>query len=417
MASKNKLFQNIFSLSGLQLANYVLPMITVPYVVRIIGPEKYGLVNFAQAYTYNFVLIILYGFELSATRKIAILRNKKERLNYVFCNTFYAQFFLFIISTLLFFLPILFFEKFDKDQILYLYSYPLLIGTLLFPTWLYAGLQQIAKRAAFNFIIRLIFTLAIFIFVRGKEDYIFLPISLSLGQVAVSIVTFIFAIKSFNIRFIRVKAVSVLKELKDGLMTFFSVLISNFYNNMSIFILGIMTNDINVGYFTAVSKIVLIVKYLVLLPISQSLYPYIGSKIAESQSEALRILKKAVIITGTLSLIVCCFVIVFASPIVKIIFGDEFMASVSSLRIVAFIPFLVSLSYMFGIQGLLNLKLDKEYLKVIAFGGVINIALNFLLIPYFEYDGTSIAWIVTELFIAAGTYFYLVKNKIKIFSK
>lgn len=404
-------------MGSLQLANYVLPMLTVPYVVRIIGPEKYGLVNFAQTYTNSFVLIIIYGFELSATRKIALLRDKKERFNYVFCNTLYAQSLLFLLSSMLFFFPLFIFDKFSKDLALYLYNFPLLIGTLFFPTWLYAGFQHLAKRAIFNFIIRFLFTISIFVFVRSESDYIYLPISLSLGQVIVAIMTFLLALRSYKIKFIKPRIHPVIKELKDGLMTFFSILISNFYNNMSIFILGIMTNDINVGYFTAVSKVVQIVKYLVLLPVSQSLYPYLGSKIAESRKEGLRLLRKAFIITGSFSLVVCCFVFIFADPIVKIIFGDKFSDSASAMRIIAFIPLMVALSNMFGMQGLLNFKLDKEYLKVILFGGILNVALNFILIPYFQYDGTAMAWLLTETYIAFGTYWELKKNNINLFDK
>src|ERR1700744_3370330 len=101
-SEKKNLSKSFFSLSLVQIANNILPLISVPYVSRIIGPDKFGLINFAASFIAYFVLFIGFGFELSATRRIAQDPDNKEHRSVVFSEVLYAQFILFIISVLIF---------------------------------------------------------------------------------------------------------------------------------------------------------------------------------------------------------------------------------------------------------------------------------------------------------------------------
>ena len=142
---KKRILKNIFSVGGVQLANYVLPLITIPYVVRIVGPEKYGLINFAQAFIGYFTLIINYGFDLTATRDIASKRNDIPALSEIFWNIITAKIFLFIVSSIVFAGTLLFSQKLQLNPQLYLLTYLCTIGIIFFPDMVFSGDRRTVK--------------------------------------------------------------------------------------------------------------------------------------------------------------------------------------------------------------------------------------------------------------------------------
>ena len=196
MSTKKILLTNLFSLSGIQVINYIVPLLVVPYIVRIIGPELYGFINFALAFITYFALIINYGFDLSATREISINRDDKEKLSETFSSVIIVKFLLFLI-TLLIFLPLVFFiPKFNHDKELFIFTYLMLIGNIFLPVWLFQGLEKLARLSFFNFIIKISYGAAIFLFIREKNDYLLIPLILSLSQMIIGIAAFIYVYKS-----------------------------------------------------------------------------------------------------------------------------------------------------------------------------------------------------------------------------
>ena len=170
------LLKNTFSLSILQFANYVLPLITIPYVVRVIGPDKFGLISFAQAFATYFLLVVNYGFDLSATREISSNRDNKNTLVRIYSNVLFTKAFLFTLCTLIFTSLIFLIPKFRENILVFIVSYLIVAGYVLFPTWLFQGLEKLYITSIFNFIVKLLFTIGIFIFVRNKNDFYLVPL-------------------------------------------------------------------------------------------------------------------------------------------------------------------------------------------------------------------------------------------------
>ncbi|MCG6913284.1 oligosaccharide flippase family protein, partial [bacterium BMS3Abin03] len=136
------LIQSFTSLSILQIANYLFPLIVLPYVVRVLGPAKYGLINFAAAFVAYFSLICDYGFNLSGTKTISLIRNEKEKLSRTFSAILTIKIIFVILSFLILVLVVFTIPFFKSNWDLYLLSFGIVLGTVLFPNWFYQGIEQ-----------------------------------------------------------------------------------------------------------------------------------------------------------------------------------------------------------------------------------------------------------------------------------
>jgi len=135
------LIHNFTSLSVLQVANYLFPLITLPYIVRVIGPAKYGLINFAAAFIAYFNLICDYGFSLSGTKKFSIIRDDKEKLSKTFSTILSIKLLLSLISAFVLGIIVLLIPIFNGHWEVYLLSSGFVIGGVLFPNWFYHGIE------------------------------------------------------------------------------------------------------------------------------------------------------------------------------------------------------------------------------------------------------------------------------------
>ena len=131
--TKKRLLENFFSLSLLQAANYILPLITIPYLVRVLGPEKFGLVSFAQAFIQYFVFLTDYGFNLSAVRKVSIYREDAKKISQIFSSVFVIKFLLCILSFSILASLVFSVDKFRSDWELYFVTFGMVVGNLLLP--------------------------------------------------------------------------------------------------------------------------------------------------------------------------------------------------------------------------------------------------------------------------------------------
>lgn len=407
------LIENISSLFVLQAANYIFPLITLPYLVRVLGPEKFGLIVFAQTFAQYFVILTDYGFNYTATRQISIERNDIKKCSEIFSSVLFIKMALTVLGFGIMAAVIFAFPKFRPDWPLYFAAFLLVPGSALFPLWLYQGMERMKYITIINIIARTIATAAIFIFVRTQNDYILAVLFVSMGWVIIGLIGLAGATVIFRIKPVIPSKAIIRQSLIDGWHIFISTGAISLYTSSNIFILGIFTNNTIVGYFGAADKIVRAVRGLI-VPVAQALYPHISALVSKSRESALEFIRGVLKWMSLGSLILSLLIFALADIIVALALGPEYQSSVLLIRIMAFLPFIIALSNVSGIQTMLTFGFNKTFSRILITAGLLNIAMIIPLIILYQATGAAVSVVITETFVTASMFFVLGRKGIHL---
>jgi polysaccharide transporter, PST family len=403
-----RLVENIFSLSILQGANYLLPLITMPYLVRVLGPERYGLLGFAQAFAQYFVILTDYGFNMSATRQIAMNQQDPQAISEIFSTVMLIKFALMLVSFLLMVGIVSFFPQFQQYAPVYYLSFLLVLGNVLFPVWFFQGMESMKYITILNLSAKSLGTLAIFALVHSKEDYLIAAGVQTSGAVVAGLLSVGVLAKFFRLRLVWPSYTSLLKVLKDGWYIFLSSASISLYTTSSVFILGLLTNYQTVGYYNAANTLTRAVQGL-LSPVFQTIYPHMNTLAKQSPEVALGFIRKILRYLGVVSLVFSVTLFALAEPLVHIVLGDKFLESIPLVRLMACLPLLVALGNLFG-QTMLTFSLNKPFSQILLFSGLFNLVLIVPMTHWLGAEGTAISLVLTEILVTGGMGL-LLKNR------
>ncbi|EKG91177.1 polysaccharide biosynthesis family protein [Vibrio paracholerae HE-16] len=410
---KRRLASNILSLGVLQGANYILPLLTVPYLVRVLGPEYFGKLAFATATITYFMLVTDYGFNLSATRQISIHRYNKDKVNEIFSSVMMIKTALMVVSFGLMSLLVFSFEKFSQNWEVYYITFGMVIGQVLFPVWFFQGMERMKYITYLNLGAKAFFTVCIFIFVKEKADYLLVPLLTAMGFIVAGIWSLYLVKKEFNVRFTWQTVATLKHQLVEGWHVFFSSIAISVYTISTTFVLGLFTNNTVVGYFAAADKIVQATKGLY-QPVSQAIYPLIGKKIHEDKQAGLTFVHKITWVVGTGMFLISVLLFLLAEPIINLMLGQQYQQSILLLQIMAFLPFIIALSNIFGIQTMLNLGYKQAFSRILVVAAILGVGLSLVLVPIYEGLGIAVTLLAVECFVTVIMYFYL-KIRLRIY--
>ncbi|RZG46422.1 flippase [Acinetobacter wuhouensis] len=394
---KRRFLGNFFSLATLQGLNYILPLLTLPYLVRILGAEKFGLLAFATAIVGYFIVFTDYGFNFTATREISLHRENNEKLNEIFSSVMTIKFVLFVISFLLLTVLIFSFNKFSSDPYLYYLTFGTVLGQILFPVWFFQGVEQMRYITIVNIIAKVLFTIAIFVFVKHASDYLLVPFLTSAGAVFAGIYSLIIIRKKFNIKFQVQKLSIIVKYLKGGSNLFLTSALGNLLTSSGTVILSFVSTDTIVGYYSAAEKLFRAIVGL-FSPVTQALYPISCRKVIEKKSSRSYIRKLGFVIGG-MALLVSISVALLSEKMMVLVYGVTFKPFGYILSVMMVWLFFSVINNIIGIQYLSASRNDKFYTISFCLAGSVTVLLNFILIPYLLINGILFSMIFGEILL------------------
>jgi PST family polysaccharide transporter len=383
----------------------------LPYVVRIIGPAKYGLINFAAAFIAYFNLISDYGFNLSGTKEISLVRNDREKLSKSFSTILFIKLILSALLFVVFILIIFLIPFFSQYRELYLLSYGMVVGLVLFPSWFYQGIEEMKYITIIQVIIRSVSTVLIFVFIKVEADFLMLVFLNSSAQVLIGILGLFIALYKFKIKFKLPDLKEIKLHLKEGWNLFQSTIAINIYTTSNTFILGLFASETIVGYFAAADKIRLAFQGIQSV-MSQAVFPYVNHLLKESRQKYLIFIKRIMKLQIAAGFFISMFLLIFSSELCNLLLGEQFQSSVMLLRIISPLPFIIAISNVYGIQIMLPMGFENVFSKIITSAAIMHIVLLMVFVPKYFAVGTSTIVVVTEIIVTILMWVFVRNRKL-----
>lgn len=398
-AYSSVLFRNAASLYGVQACRKLIPLITIPYLARVLGPEGWGTVAFVQALGEFIVMIVEFGFNLSSTREIAQKRGSRNACGEIVAGTFGAQAGLSLLAVSCALLA--------ATQIPLLRNHPKLLAAGLFygvlqgvaPLWFFQGLERMALAAGLEISSKIAALAGILLFVRHTSDE-WLVLALQGLAPAVSTVAGIWL--AYRMVPLRLPSLSqIRRSLELGWPMFLIRSSASLYGVANVFVLGLFAPAAVVGYYASAEKIVKAGCGL-LLPIRESLYPRLSQLAIHSPEENRRLTKLGAVLMGGGGLLLGICAFAGAPWITRILLGRGFDPVIPVLRILALLPVIIALTDSVGMQYLLPRGRENIVNRVVLGGGVVCLLLAFLFASRYRQIGMAWAVVIAEASVCSA---------------
>lgn len=272
---KNPMTSNFVSLVLLQGINYLLPLISVPFLIRMLGDAQWGLAMFGYTSIQYFIIFTDFGFNLSGTRFISTNRQDKDKINTYLNSAMLGRLFLGAISFLILLIVIAFIPKFKEDPRMYLLYFGMVIGNIMCPVWFFQGMEKMKYMTIFNVTAKLLSLLPFFIFIRRPDQYLYVPIFYSFGYIIAGLTCLYLIYRKMDMKWFLPSLSDIKFALKDSSTYFLSSASVSLFTTSNTFILGLVCGDIAVAYYYAAERLYKAYNQL-LYPFTAVLFPHIA---------------------------------------------------------------------------------------------------------------------------------------------
>lgn len=378
----------------LTLSNIVFPLITFPYISRVLAPEGVGITNFFSSVGAYAILVATLGIGTYGIRQVSTVRNNKKELTKTTQELIIINLIMAVVVVIILFALSLFIKKFSSEMMLVIIISISVLSSVFSLNWLYSGLEQYNYITQRSLLFKFISLILIFIFVREKEDYI-IYMAITLFSTLSSNLLNVYNSRNF-ISFKLVKDLEFMKHIKPLLYLFSSLLAVNIYTNLDTVMLGFMSDDISVGLYSVASK----VKWLLLMLITSGsavLLPRLSFYVSKNnQQQYNKILKESTTLIFLIAIPMSIYFIFAAKNSIVLLGGEKFIPAVFSMQILMPILLISGFSNITGNQILLPFNKEKYFMYAVTSGAIVNLILNLILIPKYGIVGASIATLVAE---------------------
>jgi PST family polysaccharide transporter len=408
---RKKLFSNFAALSVIQGANFILPILIMPVVIRRIGADHFGLISVAQVVMIYLSTLSDYGFNLTATRDVAMNRADKERVSRIFSSVLASKSILCVLCYGLL-CGLMAFVPFMREHfILYQLAFVYVIGQSLLVSWFFLGIEKMQYITISTLFSKVLFLILVFFFVRGPQDTPLFLFFAGIGNVAAGLFSIWLAARVFGLELLRPLRDDIVHELREGWQITLSNLSINTFQYVNVLVLRFFFNDLIVGYYSIAERVFYAVRQ-VLSTFSQAIYPHLCQLTREGKRQVAAFLKGFYLPFLILLTIGCALLYILSPLIISFLMGSQKAdLPVLLLRILAFVPVIVCLNIPANLL-LLAFDCKSSYVRVLAGTAVFNLVANLVLCRSWGPVGTSISIVLTELFLTIGLNWALYKNRL-----
>lgn len=375
-----------------QMLLVILPLITAPYISRTLGATAVGVYSYTYSVAYYFLLVAMLGIGNHGNRSIATVRGDREKLNKTFSSIYSLQIITFSVVILAYIIYFLFIAKDNRLivllQLLYVTSGLFDIG------WLFFGLEQFKLTVARNALIKILTVFLMFVFVHKPSDLWKYTLIMAAGTL-LSQAYLWFYVKKY-VTFVRCSFSEIASNIKPVLILFVPVLSYSIYKVMDKIMLGNMSNYDQVGFYNNAEKIINIPMGII-TALGTVMLPRMSNIIAngdrEKTNDYIRISTKLVTL---LSSAIAFGLMGVSSVLSPVFFGEEFAACGTIIKLLSVTVFFIAWANVIRTQYLIPNKRDSIYLTATIVGAILNLIINWILIPKYQANGAAIGTIVAE---------------------
>lgn len=408
---KNTFFKNASYLSLIQASNYIIPMLTIPYLMRVIGIENYGKVLLAQTLIIFLSALTDFGYSVAAVREMSIFKDDHKKVSKYYSTVINAKFLLLAVAIILSLAFSLVYTNLSNELLLVMFSLPFLLGNTFLPYWYYIAKGKFGQLTIITFVSKIIYLVLVFILVTKPSEYVYVNLYMGIGSiVGVVISIYIIHIKD-KVRFVLRPLAVLLLDIRSNLSLFASNFSIIMYQNSNLLILGMYGTKLHIGNYGSVEKIIYAEKQ-VLNVYSQLIFPKISYLTSISHAQITKFLKQTFKLFFPAIISICLINFFFADTIIDLAGGKEANNDMKFIfRLLSFLPLIVALNVPFY-QNLLAYNKKKQTGITLIICTIIGVTLNLALSKIYFATGTVIALTVTELMVSAG-FIYLNEFKYK----
>lgn len=398
--AKNFMYNLLF-----QMVTLFMPLITVPYVSRILGKEGIGVYSYTFSIVQYFIILGTLGISMYANRQIAYVRDDKEKMS----KTFWSITFLKVITTSIALMVYMVIFGFKKEYgNVYLIQSINILAAAIDISWLYMGLEDFKKTVTRNLIVKIIGVTCIFIFVKSYDDLSKYTSINALMAILGNLVMWRYVPKTVSK--IKIKFSDIIEHITPTLQLFIPQIAIQIYAVLDKTMLGVLANTGEVGLYEQSEKIIKLVLGLV-TSLGVVMLPRMSNTFANGDNEKMNgYLNKSLQGVAYISIPMAVGLAAISKEFVPWFFGADFGAVSYLMTILTPMLFFIAISNVLGIQYLLPTNRTKEFTASVSIGAIINVILNFILIPRYKAIGTCIATVIAEFGVTLVQYISLRKN-------
>ena len=391
------------------LSSYLMAFVTFPYVSRVLGVERIGLVNFVDNTINYFLLFATLGVNILGVREIATVREDDIKRNKVYSELLGVNILFTLIVLIVYILCVEWIPKLNQYKELFYIGISKLIFTAFLVEWLYTGLEQFRYITLRSIAIKLLYVLTVFLFIRSAEDYKIYFI-LTIGVVVLNaFINILYSKKYVDIYW---RDFLSLKYLKQDILLGVSSIMTSMYLTFNVMYLGLVSDNVQVGYYTTAHKL-----YMVILGLFSAfthvMLPRMSVLIADGNKEQFNKMItqsfKLVIIVSIPSILIST---IFAPEIIQLLSGAGYEGAVLPMRIIMFAVLFVGIAQVLVIQVLIPLKKDRILLLASILGAIFSIILNLVFVERLQSVGSALVLVLSELLVTLIHASYVFYNRI-----